>query len=110
VFNPIIKSGPSPTNKNPDADPYIKSRPGLIDGLLDNMPFLMTSVFKRMLQPSSLLYIEPWRISYVLYSIIGQEEFEDTKGVIRIRKKNRQHNDYKKKDIQRSTKHTHKTN
>jgi hypothetical protein len=30
----------------------------------------------------------------------GQEEFEDTKGVIRIRisKKKRQHNDQKKKD------------
>jgi len=42
------------------------------------------------------------------------EEFEDTKGVIRIRKskKNRQHNDKKNKvltDKQRSTKHTHKT-
>ena len=47
------------------------------------------------------------------------EEFEDTKGVIRIRisKKNRQRNDQKKKDKrtkgqkdkQRSTKHTHKT-
>ena len=40
------------------------------------------------------------------------EEFEDTKGVIRIRisKKNRQHNDPKEKvqkDKQRSTKHTH---
>jgi hypothetical protein len=37
-----------------------------------------------------------------------QEEFKDTKGVIRIRmsKKNRQHNDQKNK--QRSTKHTHK--
>ena len=36
------------------------------------------------------------------------EEFEDTKGVIRIRKTktNRQHNG--QKDIQRSTKHTHK--
>ena len=36
------------------------------------------------------------------------EEFEDTKGVIRIRKskKNRLHND--QKDKQRSTKHTHK--
>jgi hypothetical protein len=39
-----------------------------------------------------------------------KEEFEDTKGVIRIRKsmKNRQHNDQKKKgrkDKQRSTKH-----
>ena len=35
------------------------------------------------------------------------EEFEDTKGVIRIRKskKDRQHNDQKKKDKQRSTKH-----
>jgi hypothetical protein len=39
------------------------------------------------------------------------EEFEDTKGVIKIRisKKNRQHNGQKKKDKQRSTKHTHKT-
>ena len=45
---------------------------------------------------------------------IIHEEFEDTKGVIRIciSKKNRQHNDQKKtvqKDKQRSTKHTHKT-
>ena len=42
-----------------------------------------------------------------------QEEFEDTKGVIRIRiSKNRQLNDQKKKgqkDKQRSTIHTHKT-
>jgi hypothetical protein len=39
------------------------------------------------------------------------EEFEDTKGVIRIRKskKNRQHKGQKKKYKQRSTKHTHKT-
>ena len=38
------------------------------------------------------------------------EEFEDTKGVIGIRKsKNRQHDGRKKKDKQRSTKHTHKT-
>jgi hypothetical protein len=38
-----------------------------------------------------------------------QEEFEDTKGVIRIHKSknDRQHNDQKKKDKQRSTKHTH---
>ena len=41
-------------------------------------------------------------------------EIEDTNGIIRIRKskKNRQHNDQKKKvqkDKQRSTKHTHKT-
>jgi hypothetical protein len=36
-------------------------------------------------------------------------EFEDSKGVIRIRiSKDRQHNDQKKKDKQRSTKHTHK--
>jgi hypothetical protein len=42
---------------------------------------------------------------------ISQEEFEDTKGVIRIRKskKNRQHNGQKKKYKQRSTEHTHKT-
>jgi len=42
-----------------------------------------------------------------------QEGFEDTKGVIRIRKskKNRQCNGQKKmdKDKQRSIKHTHKT-
>ena len=41
-----------------------------------------------------------------------QEEFEDAKEVIRIRKsrKNRQHNiGQKKKDKQRSTQHTHKT-
>jgi hypothetical protein len=37
--------------------------------------------------------------------------FEDSKGVIRIRKssKNRQHNGQKKKNKQRSTRHTHKT-
>ena len=37
-----------------------------------------------------------------------QEEFEDTNGVIRISKskKNRQHNGQKKRDKQRSTKHT----
>ena len=40
-----------------------------------------------------------------------QEELEATKGVIRINKSknDRQHNDQKKKDKQRSTKHTHKT-
>ena len=43
-----------------------------------------------------------------------QEEFEDIKGVIRIRKskKNKQHNNKKKKeqkDKQQSTKHAHKT-
>jgi hypothetical protein len=43
-----------------------------------------------------------------------EEEFENTKGVIRIRisKKSRQHNCQKKEgqqDKQRSTKHTHKT-
>jgi len=37
------------------------------------------------------------------------EEFEDTKGVIRILKsKDWQHNGQKKKDKQRSTNHTHK--
>jgi hypothetical protein len=39
-----------------------------------------------------------------------KEAFEDTKGVIRIRiSKNRQPNDQKNKDKQRSTKHTNKT-
>jgi len=43
--------------------------------------------------------------------LVLTEEFEDTKGVIRSRKlkKNRQHNDQKKNDKKRSTKHTHKT-
>jgi hypothetical protein len=47
----------------------------------------------------------------VPYKSNAQEEFEDTEGVIRIHKskKNRQHNGQKKKDKQRSTKHTHKT-
>ena len=45
---------------------------------------------------------------------LKQEEFEDTKGVIRIRKskKKKQHNGQKKKvqkDKQLSTKHTYKT-
>ena len=41
----------------------------------------------------------------------NQEEFKDTKGVMRIHKSknNRQNNGQKKKDKQRSTKHTHKT-
>ena len=39
-----------------------------------------------------------------------REEFEDTKGVIRIRKsKDKQHNGQKKKDKQRYTKHTYKS-
>ena len=40
-----------------------------------------------------------------------KREFGDTKRVSRIckSKKNRQHNGKKKKDKQRSTKHTHKT-
>jgi len=39
------------------------------------------------------------------------KEFEDTKGVIKIRisMKNRQNKGQKKKEKQRSTKHTHKT-
>ena len=42
--------------------------------------------------------------------LLLKEEFEDTKGVIRIHisKKNRQHNGQKKMDKQRSIKHTHK--
>ena len=45
--------------------------------------------------------------------MLEQEEFEDTKGAIRIRiSKNKQHNGEQKKpqkDKQRSTKHTYKT-
>jgi hypothetical protein len=42
--------------------------------------------------------------------LLFKEEFEDTKGVIRIciSKKNRQRNGQKKKGKQRSIKHTHK--
>ena len=45
------------------------------------------------------------------YIFFMQEEFEDTKGVIRTHKSknDRQHNDQKKKDTQRFTKYTHKT-
>jgi len=48
------------------------------------------------MQFSTILKTEPF-----------EEEFEDTKGIIRIRKskKDRQHNGQKKKDKQRSTKH-----
>jgi hypothetical protein len=54
------------------------------------------------------------RVKSISTIIFHKEEFEDTKGVIRIRipKKNRQHNGQKKKvqkDKQRSTKHTYKT-
>ena len=49
-------------------------------------------------------------ICIVIQLMLILEDFEDTKGVIRIRKskKYRQHNGQKKKDQQRSTKHTHK--
>jgi hypothetical protein len=53
---------------------------------------------------------ETHRAHVISYGRFYQEEFEDAKGVIRIRisKKNRQHNGQKKKvqkDKQRSTKH-----
>jgi len=43
----------------------------------------------------------------IMAMYILEEEVEDTKGVIKIRKskKDRQHNGQKKKDKQRSTKH-----
>jgi hypothetical protein len=45
----------------------------------------------------------------VFLAMFAKEEFEDTKGLIRIRiSKNRQNNGQTKKDKQRSTKHTHK--
>ena len=53
-----------------------------------------------------------FEIKYLQHdSDYDKEEFEDTKGTIRIHisKKNRQHNGQKKKDKQRSTKHTYKT-
>ena len=50
-------------------------------------------------------------VSFISGSLGVYEEFEDTKGVIRIRKskKDRQHNGQKQKDKQRSINHTHKT-
>ena len=56
-----------------------------------------------------IIYQNLSRIGKGVYS--NQEEFEDTKGVMRIHKSknNRQNNGQKKKDKQRSTKHTHKT-
>jgi len=58
-----------------------------------------------------LIKIHLW-ILYFIWNDISQEEFGDTKGVIRIRKskKDRQHNGHKNNDKQRSTKHTHQTN
>ena len=48
--------------------------------------------------------------SLSLYKYFYWDKLEDTKGAIRIRiSKNRQHNGQKKKDKQRSTKHTYKT-
>ena len=46
-------------------------------------------------------------IIHIMGFLYIEEEFEDIKGVIRIRKskKDRQHNDQKKKDKQRSTRH-----
>jgi hypothetical protein len=50
-----------------------------------------------------------WYVNIIkcqFYIWFNKEEFEDTKGAIRIRKskKDRQHNGQKKKDKQRSTK------
>ena len=46
-------------------------------------------------------------LSLIKTADVPQEEFEDTKGIIRIRnsKKNRQHNGKTKNDKQRYTKH-----
>ena len=46
-----------------------------------------------------------------MYIMFPEEEFEDTKGIIRIRKskKDRQHDGQKKKDTQLFRKHTHNT-
>jgi hypothetical protein len=54
---------------------------------------------------------EHFKFRAVSKPVVYEEEFEDTKGLIRIpkSKKNRQHSGQKKKDKQRSTKHTHKT-
>ena len=54
------------------------------------------------------------KVDYIQYNDGSRtiyEETEDTTRIIRIRKsmKDRQHNGQKKKDKQRSTKHTHKT-
>ena len=56
----------------------------------------------------AVIFITQWICFYKRQRLPkGIEEFEDTKEIIRIHKstKNRQHNDPKKKDKQRSTKH-----
>ena len=63
---------------------------------------------------SSFKYVSnnmPTTCNNRFYIFCMQEEFEDTKGVIRTHKlkNDRQHNDQKKKYKQPSTKHTHKT-
>jgi len=56
-----------------------------------------------------LHFLPIYQIWYDIMSRLLEEEFSDTKGVIRIGKsKDRQHNGQKKTDKQRSTKH--KTN
>jgi hypothetical protein len=49
-------------------------------------------------------------VSLIVCNAVYDKEFGDTNGVIRIRKskKDKQHNGQKKKDKQRSIKHTHK--
>jgi hypothetical protein len=49
-------------------------------------------------------------VSLIVCNAVYDKEFEDTNGVIRIRKskKDKQRNGQKKKDKQRSIKHTHK--
>jgi hypothetical protein len=72
---------------------------------------LMIIVCLLILSPLAIdVPVLPFMVSDYFFFWYLQEEFEDTKGVIRIRisKKNRQRNGQKKKDKQRSAKHTQK--
>ena len=76
---------------------------------LNNYHLVSSVIFKTSFSSSSSLKpLCDMKSNWSLWRSL--EEFEDIKGVIRIRKsKDRQHNSQKKKDKQQSTKHTHKT-
>jgi hypothetical protein len=57
-----------------------------------------------------IVFVVVGRFFNCICNAVDDKELEDTNGVIRIRKskKDEQHNGQKKKDKQRSIKHTHK--
>ena len=92
------KQLPHFTEKNRNKCGHYQEYP--LSNLLCYYPFLMFTLHKS--GTRRLLFVYKINIAniYSYTFIVQQEEFEDTKGVIRIRKskKDRQHNDQKKKD------------